>query len=115
MNEADHLSSIEDLKRSREVLKSDDKVLHVRLYAEASFKIACDLVSGGCQRKEGVHSDNHQGMSRWLREHGYTAQAEFLVEMENMRTGRWYGKKGNGEAIRRCDEICEALEGWALA
>lgn len=64
----------------------------------------------GAQRKYGTHE-----LARWLRDRGETAMAEHLVELEDMRAGRWYGRKGNGSAAQRQDELLDAIAQWSVA
>jgi hypothetical protein len=41
--------------------------------------------------------------------------AELLTELESIRSGRWYGRKLNGDTARRIDELLAAAARWAVA
>ena len=113
MNEEGHRQRAEELKGSRALLTPPEG--HIALYTEASLGIAHQLFMAGSQRKYGTHEDQHQGLARWLRDRGETAMAEHLTELEAMRAGRWYGRRGNGSAAQRQDELLDAIAQWSLA
>ena len=112
MTEDGHLQAFQELQRARGrlVLPED-----VRAYTELSFGMPLHLVNVGAQRRHGVHRDQHEGLTRWLRERGETEAADAVAQLESLRTGRWYGRQGNGTTAATIDELLVELEGWALA
>ncbi|GEM_PF-1137029 len=111
MNEAGHRQAMEQLRTSRQAL---DRVGDIRLYVEATHGIAIHAVVAGFWRRHGVDSDQHQGMARRLRDSGYRSIADAFAELEQVRTGHWYGGQGNGNTARRVDELLAAVEAWSV-
>ena len=103
---------MEELRRSRARL---DRVEDIRAYAELTHGMAIHAVAVGAWRHHGLDQDSHQGMVRWLRERGYAPIGTAFAEIESLRTGRWYGRQGNGDAADRLDELLAKVEEWALA
>ena len=112
MTEEGHSQALEELRSARAQLSRSE---HIRAYAELSFGIAFHLLSIGAQRRFSVYRDNHEGLGRWLRERGQGDAAQILAQLESLRTGRWYGRKGNGATAETLDEFLARLEAWALA
>ena len=111
MNEDGHRRALEELRASRQRL---DPVADGRLYAEATHGMALHAVAIGTWRQHGIDYDQHQGMARRLRELGHTDIADAFAELERIRTGRWYGRQGDGDAARHADELLARIEEWAL-
>lgn len=112
MTEEAHAQALEELRSARARLRPAQDI---RAYVELSFGMAFHLLCVGAQRQVGVHREQHEGMARWLRERGHAPIAEVLAELESVRTGRWYGRQGNGHTAERIDELLAAIEAWALA
>jgi hypothetical protein len=111
MNEEGHRRALEELRSSRSRL---DPVVDGRLYAEATHRMALHAVAIGIWRRQGVDYDQHQGMTRRLRELGHVEIAAAFDELERIRMGRWYGRQGNGDAANHSDELLARIEEWAL-
>lgn len=111
MNQAGHRQAIEQLRASRAAL---DPGRDIRLYVEATHGMAIHAVAAGFWRRHGVDVDQHQGMARRLRETGYHQIAEAFADLERIRTGRWYGGQGNGDAAYRADQLLAQIETWSL-
>lgn len=112
MTEDGHRQAAAQLRESRARL---DRVPDIRLSTEASFGIAHHLTAAGAQRKHGVHREEHQGLSRWLRDRQEAEMAARIDELEQMRIGRWYGRQENGHAADRQDELLVAIAAWSVA
>jgi hypothetical protein len=112
MNEDGHRQAVEELRASRARL---DPEQDIRAYVELSFGMAFHLVCVGAQRRHNAHRENHEGLARWLRGRGHLEQADWWDEVEGIRIGRWYGRRGNGNAAHAIDRLVERFEGWALA
>lgn len=112
MTQEGHQAAVDELRAQRARL---DRVAGIRAYTELSFGMAHHLVGVGGQRRFGVHQDNHEGLTRWLRDRGAAEIADMFAELEQMRVGRWYGRQGNGDAATHQDELLDAIAEWALA
>jgi hypothetical protein len=111
VNEDGHRQAMEELRASRELL---DPVRDLRLYTEASHGMATHAIAAGFWRRMGVDVDQHQAMTRRLRENGYPEIAAAFAQVEEIRTGRWYGRQGNGDIARKLDELLATIENWSL-
>jgi hypothetical protein len=107
MNEAGHRAAVEELRRTRAKL---DPVADIRAYAELIHGIAVHAIAARALRRHGIDLDNHQGMARWLQQHGYPDEARAFGTMESIRIGRWYGRQGNGDTADRLDELLAQIE-----
>ena len=112
MKQEDHLKAAQELRATQSRLLNPDDV---RTYVEVTLGIAQHLISCGLDRHHGDHPDLHSGMARTLRERGHPHVADALVEIEHLRLGRWYGRRGNGQTINRCNELLDLIETWAVA
>lgn len=112
MNEEGHRRAAAELQATlaRLVLPDD-----VRVYVETSFGAAFHLLAAGAERRHGTHPEKHDGFVRWLRERNHSEAAEALLELENPRTGRWYGRQSNGAAAKRMAELLAKIATWSLA
>jgi len=111
MNQTGHLQAAQELQATRSRLLVPDDI---RTYVEVTLGIAQHYISYGLDRRYGSHPGRHAGMARILRERGHPEVADALVEIEHLRLGRWYGRQGDGETARRCDQFLEIIETWAL-
>lgn len=107
MNEEGHLRAARELRATKSRLIVPDDI---RTYVEVTLGAAQHYVA----RRHGAHPDHHAGMARVLREWGYPEVADALAEIEHLRLGRWYGRRGSGETAKQCDELLELIEKWAL-
>ena len=112
MTEDGHRQAVEELEQTRRRLVLPDDI---RAYTEICFGIAFHLLAIGAQRRHAVHREKHDGLGRWLRDRGHIRQAEILTELENIRTGRWYGRQTNGSTGKRIDELLAEVDAWAVA
>ena len=111
MTEDGHRQAIEQLRTARKAL---DSARDIRLYAEATLGMATHAIAAGFWRRHGVDHDQHQAMARHLRQQGHDSIADAFADLERIRTGRWYGGQGNGDAARRLDELLAQIEAWSL-
>jgi len=111
VNEDGHRRALEELPASRAKL---DPAADLRLYVEACHGMAIHAIAAGLLRRHGVDLDQHQGMTAALRGRGHVAAAGDLAEVEQIRTGRWYGRQGNGGLAHALDDLVRRLEEWSL-
>ena len=64
------------------------------------------------ESKYGKHLDTHVGLPRELRMLGEVEIAEVFETLDMFRAGRWYGSKGNGEIVRKCQEFIRKIKNW---
>lgn len=76
--------------------------------------MAFHAIAAGFWRHYGVDSDQHQGMARRLRDHGQRQIADAFAELEQIRTGRWYGGQGNGDTAPRANEFLAEIDAWSV-
>jgi hypothetical protein len=107
-----HLQALAELQATRRKL---DPVADHRTYVENGHGIAIHAVAAGALRRYGVDLDRHQGMARWLREHGHPDVADAVEAVERLRTAHWYGGQGDGDTAHRLDRHLKTLEAWAVA
>lgn len=111
MNPDGHLQAARELQTTKTRLIIPDDI---RTYVEVTLGAAQHLVSYGLARRHGTHPDRHEGMARILRERGHGTIADAMIELEQFRLGRWYGRRGNGQTAGRCDDLLELIEKWAV-
>ncbi len=111
MNEEGHRQALEELRASRGQL---DPVRDLRLFSEASHGMAAHAIAAGFWRHLGVDCDQHQMMTRRLRESGYPEIASAFGQLEEIRTGRWYGRQRNGDIAHKLNELLAEIEKWSL-
>jgi len=107
MNIEDHLSKAKRQERSVEKLnpKEDWEAIIEILYGAAMHYIAC--IS---EKRLHSHSDTHKHLARYLTESGLGHIAELFRELEQLRLGRWYGGRENGETAERAKEILKEIK-----
>jgi len=113
MNTDGHLAAAEEFRVSMAALQPSGD--HIRLYAEAGVGRALHLRCVGAQRRFQVHREQHEGLMRWLRERDEGAMADVFLELESIRTGRWFGRQGNGDVAERLDQLLQQIAAWAMA
>ena len=112
MNESGHRGALEEIRRARAKL---DPIGDIRSYVELSHGMATHAIAAGALRRYAVDLNNHQGMVRWLRDHGHPDVADAFSELESLRAGHCYGRQGNGHTATEVDELLAKIESWAVA
>ena len=106
-----HLATARELEGSARAL-SDDPDRHVKGIVELAFGAAHHYVACGLERKHREHSDHHADDSGLLRKHGELRTAEAFESIDVLRAGRFYGKKRNGEIVKKVLDLLEEVSGW---
>jgi len=107
------------LAKAREIRQSLDRLLpdptgvNVAAITELAFGIAHHLIAVGAVSKFGQHLDTHEGVARLLRKNQATEIAEALERLDQLRVGRWYGAKGNGNVVQECLKLLKQIEDWS--
>ena len=111
MNKEKHLEKAERIVSSIEKLdKENDWELIVEgVYGAAQHYTACI-----CEKKLGKHLETHKGLIKFLRENDLVELSNLFQQIDELRIGRWYGSKVNGEtsklAFKILDEIRRMME-----
>ena len=107
-----HYKRAKEIIGSINVLVGEDMDKHVAAIVEQAYGAVHHLIAYGMDKKYGIHSDTHTGVSRILREHGEHEIGEIFDRLGSLRHGRWYGGKGNGEIVKECLSIISKVEEW---
>lgn len=115
MNADGHLQRAQELEESLDYLLADPQPeRHLATIVETAFGAAQQYIAYALEVRHGDHPDTHAGMSRRLRQYGYPEIAESFNALGVLRMGRWYGSRGNGEAIETCRRLLSEIRAWAL-
>lgn len=113
MRKKDHLKSAEEMEESARALAEEDPEKHVKVIAEAIFGAAHHYLAYGLEDKLGEHLDKHSGVPSLLRKHGFGEEASCFEKLDSIRAGRFYGRKGNSEAVREAFDLLQRIKRWA--
>jgi len=109
----DHLKRTQQLRRSLNQLLPDPEGRHVAAITELCYGLAHHLIAYGMETRHGIHRDTHVGVPRLLRRHGEDEIAIAFERLDQLRAGRWYGGKENGEVVKECLKLVQQIEAWA--
>lgn len=107
MNKEKHMEKAERIEVSLEKLsKEHDWELIVEgAYGAAQHYIACI-----CEQKLGKHLETHKGLIKFLRENNLIELSNLFQQIDELRIGRWYGSKVNGETSKLAFEVLEKIK-----
>lgn len=112
MKAEDHLNRVLQLRHSLNLLLPDPDGHHVAAITELCYGLAHHLIAWGMETKHGLYRDTHVGVPHLLRRHGEGGIALAFERLDQLRAGRWYGGKGNGEVVRECLNLVQQIEAW---
>ena len=107
MNPREHLEKARRLKGT--ALKSDDEDDY-EMIVQSCFDAAVHIVACVTDTRKKTHLDTHKGLAMFLDGQGLPDIAALVRELEMLRTGRFYGAKGNGKSSKRAKEIIREIE-----
>ena len=113
MRPEDHLDRARHLHRSLNLLLPDPEGHHVAAITELCYGLAHHLIAYGMETRHGLHRDTHAGVPHLLRRHSEGEIAKAFERLDQLRAGRWYGGKGNGEVVKECLKLVQQIEVWA--
>jgi len=113
MKPEDHLHRARQLRRSLNRLLPDPEGEHVAAVTELCYGLSHHLLAYGMERKHGLHKDTHIGLPRLLRQHAEDQMAMVFERLDQLRAGRWYGGRGDGEVVKECLRLIAQIEQWA--
>ncbi|MBI2574294.1 HEPN domain-containing protein [Candidatus Woesearchaeota archaeon] len=102
MNTEIHLEKARRIEASIAKLDEEDDL---EVIAESAYGAAQHYIACICQKKIGSHMETHKGLIRFLRENGLVELSNIFKNIEELRIGRWYGKKANGETANLAKEL----------
>ena len=102
MNAETHLEKARRLEASIEKLDSEEDW---ELVVEGIYGAMQHYIAVVCEKKIGKHIDTHKGLVRFLRENAMTDISNIFLNIDELRIGRWYGKKTNGETSKLAKEL----------
>jgi hypothetical protein len=114
MKPEEHLSRVRQLRQSLERLLPDPNGERVAAITELCYGLVHHLLAYGMETKHGVHRDTHTGLPRLLRQHGEDQMAMVFERLDQLRAGRWYGGKGDGEVVKECLKLLVQVEQWTM-
>lgn len=103
----DHL---EKAKRLRETCAKLDLESDWETIIEGAYGIALHLIACITEKKTGGHMGTHKGLVSFLTDKKLPEVSTLFRELDELRTGRWYGGRENGKSARRAIEIIGELE-----
>ena len=81
------------------------------LIVEGAYGAAQHYISVICEQKLGSHLETHKGLIKFLRENDLVELSNFFQQLDELRLGRWYGGKGNGETSKIALDILKKIKG----
>lgn len=112
MKPEEHLNRAHQLRHSLDRLHPDPDGEHVAAITELCYGLAHHLLAYGMEKKYGVHKDTHVGLPHLLRQHGESHMATAFERLDQLRAGRWYGGKGDGQVVEECLKLIAQIEQW---
>lgn len=100
------------MRRSLNRLLPDPEGHHVAAITELCYGLAHHLIACGMETRHGLHKDTHVGVPYLLRRHGEGEIAMAFERLDQLRAGRWYGGKGDGEVVKECLKLVRQIEAW---
>lgn len=110
MKAESHLLKAEEIEVTINFIKDDPS--HVSSLVELVYGCVIHYLAYGCEKKFGRHLDTHVRLQRFLREKDESEIAAVFGTLDSIRHGRWYGGKGNGDAVEDVVEILEITKRW---
>ena len=107
MNKEKHLEKAERIEASIDKLDRDKdwELIVEGAYGAAQHYIACI-----CEQKLGKHLETHKGLIKFLRENNLLDLSNLFQQIDELRIGRWYGSKVNGETSKLALEVLEKIK-----
>lgn len=101
---------IEKAARSEASIDKLDKEGDWELIVEGAYGAAQHYVACICEQKLGRHLETHKGLIKFLRENNLLDLSNLFQQIDELRIGRWYGSKVNGETSKAAMEILEKIK-----
>lgn len=111
MKPESHIEKAQRIEHSTHLL---DKEEDWELIVEGLYGAAMNYIAAFCEKKFKEHQDTHKGLIAYLKKHGEYELASLFQELEEIRIGRWYGGKRNGESAGKAKEVIEEIKELTL-
>lgn len=108
MKKEKHLEKAERIEDSIEKL---DNEKDWELIVEGAYGAAQHYISFICEQKLGSHLETHKGLIKFLRENSLVELSNLFQQLDELRLGRWYGGKVNGETSELALDILKKING----
>ena len=107
MNKEKHL---EKAKRIEDSIAKLDKEKDWELIVEGVYGTAQHYIAFISEQKLGKHQETHKGLIKFLRENNLEGISNLFQQIDELRIGRWYGSKINGETSKLALDILEKIK-----
>ena len=107
MNTDEHLDKARRLQATLGKLDDHDDY---EMIIETCHGAALHLIACITERRKKSHLDTHKGLARFLDDSDLPELASLFRELESLRTGRFYGGKGDGRSAKRAKHILGEIE-----
>lgn len=107
MNREKHLEKAERIVASIEKL---DKENDWELIVEGAYGAAQHYIACICEKEIGKHLETHKGLIKFLRENNLVELSNLFQQIDELRIGRWYGNKINGETSKLAFKIIDEIK-----
>lgn len=107
MNKEKHLEKAGRIESSIEKL---DKEKDWELVVEGVYGAAQHYIAYISEQKLGKHQETHKGLIKFLRENNLEEISNLFMQIDELRIGRWYGGKINGETSKLAFEILNKIK-----
>lgn len=107
MDKAKHLQKAERIRASIEKLDGEEDW---ELVVEGAYGAAQHYIACICEQKIGEHLETHKGLIKLLRENNLVKLSNLFQQIDELRIGRWYGGKVNGETSKLASEILDKIK-----
>lgn len=107
MNREKHMEKAERIKASLKKLNMEDDW---EMIVEGAYGVAQHYIACICEQKLGKHLETHKGLIKFLRENNLVELSNLFQQIDELRIGRWYGGKVNGETSKLALEVLEKIK-----
>lgn len=106
----DREKHLEKASRLEESIKKLDNEEDWELIVEGVYGAAQHYIACICEEKLGKHLETHKGLIKFLRENNLVELSNLFQQIDELRIGRWYGGKINGETSKLAFEVLEKIK-----
>lgn len=101
---------MEKAKRIEASIEKLDKENDWELIVEGAYGAAQHYIACICEKELGKHLETHKGLIKFLRENNLVELSNLFQQIDELRVGRWYGNKTNGETSMLAFEVLEKIK-----
>lgn len=101
---------LDKANRIEESINKLDNVDDWELIVEGAYGAVQHYIACICEQKLGKHLETHKGLIKFLRENNLIEVSNLFQHIDELRIGRWYGSKINGETSKLAFEVLEKIK-----